>query len=95
LYEKEAVFYCLVAGRCGDLFMKVFWHRWTGRLSEKDKYEITSWAFSYFMKSNLSVSDAVENAIRKVKPEKVDGSGRLKLSETEVMELQLRVKNML
>jgi hypothetical protein len=75
--------------------MKLFWYRWIGRLSEKEKYEITSWAFSYFMKSNLTVSDAVDKAIRKVKPEKVDRSGRLKLSETDLVEIQLRVKNML
>jgi hypothetical protein len=75
--------------------MKVFWYRWIGRLSEREKYEITSWAFSYFMKSNLTVSDAVDKAVRKVKPEKVDRSGHLKLSEADIVEIQLRVKNML
>jgi hypothetical protein len=75
--------------------MKAFWHRWIGRLSEKEKYEITSWAFSYFMKSNLTVSDAINKAVRKVKPEMVDRSGQLKLSEADIVELQLRVKNML
>jgi hypothetical protein len=66
-----------------------------GKLSEKEKYEITSWAFSYFMKSNLTVSDAVDMAVRKVKPEKVDRNGNLVLSDAEVIELQSRVKNML
>ncbi|MGD0231944.1 MAG: hypothetical protein ABSC19_16580 [Syntrophorhabdales bacterium] len=74
--------------------------RWTfgwlvSRLSDKDKYEITSWAFSYFMKSNLTVSDAVIEAVRKVKPEKVNKDGSLKLSRSDLLELQLRVKNML
>ncbi len=64
-------------------------------LSEKDKYEITSWAFSYFMKSNLTVSDAVIEAVRKVKPEKIDKDGSPKLSRSDFLELQLRVKNML
>ena len=69
---------------------------WMGSgLSDKDKYEITSWAFSYFMKSNLTVSDAVIEAVRKVKPEKVNKDGSLKLSRSDFLELQLRVKNML
>jgi hypothetical protein len=64
-------------------------------LSDKDKYEITSWAFSYFMKSNLTVSDAVIEAVRKVKPGKIDKDGSPKLSRSDFLELQLRVKNML
>jgi hypothetical protein len=64
-------------------------------LSDKDKYEITSWAFSYFMKSNLTVSDAVTEAVRKVKPGKVNKDGSPKLSRSDFLELQLRVKNML
>jgi hypothetical protein len=75
--------------------MKAFWYRWMGKLSEKEKYEITSWAFSYFMKSNVTVSDAVDMAVRKVKPGKVDQNGNLVLSDAEVIELQSRVKNML
>ena len=69
---------------------------WMGsRLSEKEKYEITSWAFSYFMKSNLTISDAVIEAVRKVKPGKVNKDGSPKLSRSDFLELQLRVKNML
>jgi hypothetical protein len=66
-----------------------------GRLSDKDKFEITSWAFSYFMKSNLTVFDAVLEAVRKVKPDKANKDGSLKISEKDFLELQLRVKNML
>jgi hypothetical protein len=65
------------------------------RLSDKEKYEITSWAFSYFMKSNLTISDAVIEAVRKVKPGKVNKDGSPKLSRSDFLELQLRVKNML
>lgn len=68
---------------------------WTGRLSEKEKFEITSWAFSYFMKSNLTVSTAVTEAVRKVKPDRANRDGSLKLSKDDLLELQLRVKNML
>ena len=64
-------------------------------LTEKEKYEITSWAFSYFMTRNLAVSDAVIEAIRKVKPDKMRDNGSLKLSKSVVRELELRVKNML
>ena len=64
-------------------------------LTEKEKYEITSWAFSYFMTRNLAVSDAVIEAIRKVKPDKMRENGSLKLSKSVVRELELRVKNML
>ncbi|MGD0485710.1 MAG: hypothetical protein ABSB94_00790 [Syntrophorhabdales bacterium] len=64
-------------------------------LSDKDKYAITSWAFSYFMKSNLTVSEAVIEAVRKVKPGKIDKNGSPKLSRSDFLELQLRVKNML
>ena len=64
-------------------------------LTEKEKYEITSWAFSYFMTRNLTVSDAVIEAIKKVKPHKVRQNGSLKLSESVIRELELRVKNML
>ena len=66
-----------------------------GRLCEKDKYEITSWAFSYFMKSSHTVSDAVAEAVKKVKPDKVNKDGSLKISKRDFIELQLRVKNML
>ncbi len=65
------------------------------KLSEKEKYEITSWAFSYFMKSNLTISDAVMEAVKKVKPDKIDKDGELKISRSDILELQLRVKNML
>ncbi len=64
-------------------------------LSEKDKYEITSWAFSYFMTNNLTISDAVILAVKKVKPKKVAKDGSLKLSESVLLELQFRIKNML
>ena len=71
------------------------WDRWIGKLSEKDKYEITSWAFSYFMKSNLTISDAVIEAVKRVKPEKLNRDGTPKLAKVDLLELQLRVKNML
>ncbi len=64
-------------------------------LTEKEKYEITSWAFSYFMTRSLTVSDAVAEAIKKVKPDKVKVNGSLKLSKSALSELELRVKNML
>ena len=68
---------------------------WTRRLSDKDKYEITTWAFSYFMKSSLTVSDAVIEAVRKVKPDRANKDGSLRVSKGDLLELQLRVKNML
>ncbi len=64
-------------------------------LSEHDKYEITSWAFSYFMTSNLTVSDCVAKAIQHIKPNKVKEDGTLKIPRSTFIELQLRVKNML
>jgi hypothetical protein len=75
--------------------MKSLWSRWTGKLTEQDKYQITSWAFSYFMSSNLTVADAVIEAVKKTKPEKVEKDGSLRLSQHELHELELRVKNML
>ncbi len=71
------------------------WNRSARKLTERDKYEITSWAFSYFMRSNLTVSDAVGEAVRKIKPERVGKDGSLKLSPSELLDLELRVKNML
>jgi len=68
---------------------------WTGRLSDKERYAITTWAFSYFMKSSLTVSDAVMEAVRKVTPERINKDGSLRISKHDLMELQLRVKNML
>jgi hypothetical protein len=67
----------------------------SGKLSDKDKYEITSWAFSYFMRSNLTIADAVAEAVRKRKPDKVNRDGSLGLSQSDFLDLQLRVKNML
>ena len=64
-------------------------------LSDKDKYAITSWAFSFFMQSNLSIADAVVKAIKKIKPNQVRKDGTLKVSQSTLIELQLRVKNML
>lgn len=64
-------------------------------LSEKEKYEITSWAFSYFMTNNLTISDAVIMAVKKVKPKKIGKDGSLKLSESVLLELQFRIKSML
>jgi hypothetical protein len=69
--------------------------RWVGRLSDKDKYAITTWAFSYFMKSSLTVSDAVSEAVRTVTPERINNDGSLRISKDDLLELQLRVKNML
>jgi hypothetical protein len=64
-------------------------------LAEKEKYEITSWAFSYFMTNNLTVSEAVIKAVKKVKPNMARADGSLKVSRSTLIELQLRVKNML
>jgi hypothetical protein len=64
-------------------------------LSEKDKYQITSWAFSYFMTQDVTIGEAVILAVKKVKPNKVAKDGSLKLSESTVLELQLRIKSML
>jgi hypothetical protein len=64
-------------------------------LSDKDKYEITSWAFSYFMTNNLTISEAVVLAVKKVKPKKVGKDGSIKLSESILLELQFRIKSML
>ena len=66
-----------------------------GRLSDRDKYAITTWAFSYFMKSSLTVSDAVTEAVRMVTPERINNDGSLKISRDDLLGLQLRVKNML
>lgn len=68
---------------------------WFFRLSEKDKYEITNWAFSYFMKSSFTISDAVREAVKRVRPRRVAKDGSLKLTKADLLELQLRVKNML
>jgi hypothetical protein len=68
---------------------------WTGRLSDKEKYAITTWAFSYFMKSSLTVSDAVMEAVRKVTSERINRDGSLRISKHDLLELQARVKNML
>lgn len=64
-------------------------------LSEKDKYQITGWAFSYFMTQNVTIGEAVILAVKKVKPNKVAKDGSLKLSESTILELQLRIKSML
>ncbi|MBA4418008.1 MAG: hypothetical protein C0392_08880 [Syntrophus sp. (in: bacteria)] len=64
-------------------------------LSEKEKYEITSWAFSYFMSNDLTVSDAVVKAVKKAMPNKVRDDNSLKIPRSTFIELQLRVKNML
>jgi hypothetical protein len=64
-------------------------------LSENERYEITSWAFSYFMTRNLTISEAVVEAVRKVRPRKVRDDGSVKLSRSTLIELELRVKNML
>jgi hypothetical protein len=64
-------------------------------LSERDKYEITSWAFSYFMTSNLTVADCVAKAVKHIKPNKAREDGSLKISRSTFLELQRRVKNML
>jgi hypothetical protein len=64
-------------------------------LSEEEKYDITSWAFSYFMTRHLTVSEAVEEAIKKVRPNKVARDGSIKLGRSAVIEIELRVKNML
>ncbi len=71
------------------------WDRWFNRLSEKEKYQITSWAFSYFMKSSLTIPDAITEAIKKVKPDKLKEDGTANISKADLLELQLRVKNML
>ena len=75
--------------------MRFFWSRFSGKLTEQDKYQITSWAFSFFMSSNFTITDAVIEAVKKAKPEKVGQDGSLRLSEHDLQELELRVKNML
>jgi hypothetical protein len=47
------------------------------------------------MQSNLSIADAVVKAIKKIKPNQVRKDGTLKVSQSTLIELQLRVKNML
>lgn len=64
-------------------------------LSDKDKYQITSWAFCYFMTHNLTISEAVIMAVKKVKPKKVGKDGALKLPENTLLELQSNIKGML
>jgi hypothetical protein len=64
-------------------------------LSEKDKYDITSYAFRYFMFSNLGVKASVAKAVKKVRPDRVNEDGSVKLSKSTIIELEKRVKNML
>jgi hypothetical protein len=64
-------------------------------LSESDKYEITSYAFRYFMFSNLGVKGSVVKAVKKVRPDRVNKDGSLKLSNAAIIELEMRIKNML
>jgi hypothetical protein len=64
-------------------------------LSEKDKYDITSYAFRYFMFSSMGVKASVAKAVKKVRPDRVAEDGSLKLSKAAVIELEKRVKNML
>jgi hypothetical protein len=64
-------------------------------LSEKDKYEITSYAFSYFMTTNLGINASVVKAITKVRPDKFAKDGSLKVSRSILIELQMRVRTML
>jgi len=46
------------------------------------------------MTNNLTISEAVVLAVKKVKPNKVGRDGSLKLSEGTLLEFQLRIKNM-
>ena len=47
------------------------------------------------MMSNLSVEYSVLKAIKKVRPDKIKKDGLTKLSNSTLIELQMRVKNML
>jgi hypothetical protein len=64
-------------------------------LSESDKYDITSYAFRYFMFSNLGIKASVVKAVKKVRPDRIRKDGTLKLSKSTFIELEMRVKNML
>jgi hypothetical protein len=64
-------------------------------LSESDKYDITSYAFRYFMFSNLGIKSSVVKAVKKVRPDRLRKDGSLKLSKSTMIELEMRVKNML
>ncbi|MCX5805191.1 MAG: hypothetical protein NT010_03845 [Proteobacteria bacterium] len=64
-------------------------------LSESDKYDITSYAFRYFMFSNLGIKASVVKAVKKVRPDRIRKDGTLKLSKSTFIELEMRIKNML
>ena len=64
-------------------------------LSERDKYDITSYAFRYFMFSNLGIKASVVKAVKKVRPDKARKDGSLKLSRAALIELEMRIKSML
>jgi len=64
-------------------------------LSENDKYDITSYAFRYFMFSSLGIKASVVRAVKKVRPDRLRKDGSLKLSRSTLIELEMRVKNML
>lgn len=69
--------------------------RFISGLSEKDKYEITGWAFSYFMTRNLTSERAVVEAVKKVRPDLMKEDGSVNLGRSALLDLQLRMKNML
>jgi hypothetical protein len=82
-------------GRGDTLVIPDFLYQLLFRLSEKDKYEITGWAFAYFMKSSVTVPDAVLEAVKKIRPWKINKDGSLKVSKKDLSELHRRVKNMI
>jgi hypothetical protein len=47
------------------------------------------------MTQNVTIVEAVILAVKKVKPTKIAKDGSLKLSESTILELQLRIKSML
>ncbi len=59
-------------------------------LSERDKYEITSYAFRYFMFSSLGIKASVVRAVKKVRPDRSNKDGSLKLSRSALVELEMR-----
>ncbi len=64
-------------------------------LTEKDKYTITTRAFSLFMTTNMGVHAAVIEAVKRTRPDRVRKDGTVKLSRRTVMELKMRVRDML
>jgi len=63
-------------------------------LTEQDKYEITSYAFSYFMLDGMEIEDAIIRAVKVIRPDRIKQNGELRLSKSTLKELELRVKGL-